>query len=147
MHTYIDICIHRQNVSGTLWLYLCNKKEPLKSTIVANWYVSPKLQSWMEIYLIYMREFMAYQKLIKDTQAMFAHARPNQLSFSLRLSYHQIPSKYWCKKKSELVKNLAINPNQTKGGYKVPEAFSNACHFVYHEVWTINPSSKFLFWC
>ena len=39
-----------------------------------------------------------------------------------------------------------INPNQTKGGYKVPKAFSNAYHFVYDEIWIINPSCKFLFW-
>ena len=40
-----------------------------------------------------------------------------------------------------------FNPNQTKGGYKVPEAFSNVYHFIYDEVWMINPSCKFLFWC
>ena len=29
----------------------------------------------------------------------------------------------------------------------MPEAFSNAYNFVYDEVWIINPSYKFLFWC
>ena len=46
-----------------------------------------------------------------------------------------------------LAQNNPINPNQTKRGYKVPEAFSNAYNFVYDEVWIINPSCKFLFWC
>ena len=42
---------------------------------------------------------------------------------------------------------LKFNPNQTKGGYKVPEAFSNAYNFVYDEIGIINPSCKFHFWC
>ena len=46
-----------------------------------------------------------------------------------------------------LVQLRYLNPNQTKGGYKAPEAFSNAYHFVYDEIWIINPSCKFLFWC
>ena len=29
----------------------------------------------------------------------------------------------------------------------MPEAFLNAYHFVYDEIWIINPSCKFLFWC
>ena len=29
----------------------------------------------------------------------------------------------------------------------MPEAFLSAYHFVYDEVWIINPSCKFLFWC
>ena len=29
----------------------------------------------------------------------------------------------------------------------MPEAFLNAYHFVYDEIWIINPSCKFLLWC
>ena len=42
---------------------------------------------------------------------------------------------------------FTLNPNQTKGGYKVPKAFSNAYNFVYDEIWIITPSCKFIFWC
>ena len=41
----------------------------------------------------------------------------------------------------------ALNPNQIQRGYKVPKAFLNAYHFVYDEIWIINPSCKYLFWC
>ena len=51
------------------------------------------------------------------------------------------------KKKIHQAYKIGINPNQPKGGYKVTEAFSNVYHFVYDEMWIINPSCKFLFWC
>ena len=40
-----------------------------------------------------------------------------------------------------------VNPNHQggEGVYKVPEAFLNAQHYIYDEIWVINPSCKFVF--